>query len=583
VREKALNFLFSVPTGEPVAIEPFHFAIIGQTQFSGKTTLIKRLSEWAVSQGFKVLVFDSKETEADYSGFGRDVPVCLRETTDSFVLIGLLESMFKRRLTPYYATLSRLTEGARGFNDIIARARELEARTRSSWLRDACRVLYDLLERLQTETSRVETVPELKLHDGINRMAINNFTLEAQQLIIKNAFEDALRVYKSNLILVLDEAFKYLPEKWSSAATRAVMNVITQGAKTGLYVWLASQFLAVTDKDPLKACAVKFLGTQDHITEVKHTLDLIPEARGKFTADDIMKLKLGHWVLVRKRPPLVGIVYSLPVGVPEEVGVDVAKGIRTPESVRDEYLKPKLVEVDQELVWKEKYEEEHRIRKEFEKRLGEYSEQVKLLQAEIKTLEAKIEEARQEAYRDAMQKLDELKKQWNIEEYQKTIMMLKDEKATLEAELKKLEPLKAFGEALTKFLAECSNVRVAGFEPAASMPSEVSVAIQQPTLTIQKRTPPLSLDDSSLEGKIAIVYAEGELPKDKWFSVSDVTKAFQRHGWKQDPRTSSALDKFCQWGYFVKQMSGKRPDYRIKLDVEEAKKRGLLRILEVES
>ena len=55
---------------------------------------------------------------------------------------------------------------------------------------------------------------------------------------------------------------------------------------------------------------------------------------------------------------------------------------------------------------------------------------------------------------------------------------------------------------------------------------------------------------------------------------------FQRHGWKQDPRTSSALDKFCQWDYFVKQMSGKRPDYRIKLDVEEAKKRGLLRILE---
>jgi hypothetical protein len=120
---------------------------------------------------------------------------------------------------------------------------------------------------------------------------------------------------------------------------------------------------------------------------------------------------------------------------------------------------------------------------------------------------------------------------------------------------------------------------VAGFEPAASTPSEISVAIQQPTLTIQKHTPPLSLDDSSLEGKIAIVYAEGELPKDKWFSVSDVTRAFQRHGWKQDPRTSSALDKFCQWGYFIKQMSGKRPDYRIKLDVEEAKKRGLLRIL----
>ncbi|MEM1589638.1 MAG: hypothetical protein QW175_04405, partial [Candidatus Bathyarchaeia archaeon] len=92
------SFLFAVPSGEPVYIEPFHFAIIGQTQFSGKTTLVKRLADWAASQGFTVLVFDTKETEADYSGFGREVPVVLRETTDSFVLIGLLESMFRRKL-----------------------------------------------------------------------------------------------------------------------------------------------------------------------------------------------------------------------------------------------------------------------------------------------------------------------------------------------------------------------------------------------------------------------------------------------------------------------------------------------------
>jgi len=335
------DFLFTVPSGEPVQLEPFHYAIVGQTQFSGKTTLIKRLSKWAEDQGFKVLIFDTKETVADYPEFGREVPVCLRETTDSFVLIGLLESMFKRRLTPYYATLSRITEGAKGFDDIIDRAKEREAKTRSSWLKDACRVLYDLLERLKAETSRVKTVPTLTLHDGINRMVINEFSLEAQQLIVKNAYEDLLRVYKRDAIGVLDEAFKFLPQGYSSPATRAVMQAITQGAKTGLYTWISTQFLAVTDKDPLKACAIKFLGTQDHITEVKHTLDLIPEARGRFSADDIMKLKLGHWVLVRKRPPDVRVVYALPVGVPGHVGKRVAVGELTPEHVRDEYLVPK--------------------------------------------------------------------------------------------------------------------------------------------------------------------------------------------------------------------------------------------------
>jgi len=46
------EFLFTVPSGEPVTLEPFHYAIIGQTQFSGKTTLIRRLSEWIATQDY---------------------------------------------------------------------------------------------------------------------------------------------------------------------------------------------------------------------------------------------------------------------------------------------------------------------------------------------------------------------------------------------------------------------------------------------------------------------------------------------------------------------------------------------------
>jgi len=47
------NFLFSVPSGGAVALEPFHYAIIGQTQFSGKATLIKRLADWTAEQTIK--------------------------------------------------------------------------------------------------------------------------------------------------------------------------------------------------------------------------------------------------------------------------------------------------------------------------------------------------------------------------------------------------------------------------------------------------------------------------------------------------------------------------------------------------
>ncbi|MGB9672098.1 MAG: hypothetical protein ACPLZY_03010 [Candidatus Norongarragalinales archaeon] len=557
------DFLFSVPSGEPVALEPFHYAIIGQTQFSGKTTLIKRLADWAVAQGYTVLIFDSKETEADYSSFGKEIPVVLRETTDSFVLIGLLESMFRRRLTPYYATLSRLTEAASGFGDIIARAKQLEASTRSSWLRDACRVLYDLLERLQHETSRVETVPQLKLYPAINRIAINNFSLEAQQLIVKNAFEDLLRVYKRKTIGVIDEAFKFLPQGYSSAATRAVMNVITQGAKTGLYVWMATQFLAVTDKDPLKACAVKFLGTQDHITEVKHTLDLIPEARGKFSADDIMKLKLGHWILVRKRPPFVGVVYSLPVGVPENVGVEVAKGVRTPEFVRDSFLKPKM-EVDEEM-WKEKYEQ-------LEKRFADIRTQI--YNELKKEFEGKIEEERQKAFREALQKVEEIKKQWNIQGYQQTIATLKDDKAVLEAELKKLEPLKALKEAFVKAFGY-----PLGFEPSSSVPSEVTVQREVPALTVQVIRKPLVLSTDNAQGRLALLYAEGFFDSEER-TVSAVQKEMIRRGWPKDPRLSGFLDEMCSWGYLRKRRTD-RWLYRSAMKSSEAKEKGLLKEVEV--
>jgi hypothetical protein len=33
------DFLLSVPSGEAVALEPFHFAIIGQTQYTEKSSI----------------------------------------------------------------------------------------------------------------------------------------------------------------------------------------------------------------------------------------------------------------------------------------------------------------------------------------------------------------------------------------------------------------------------------------------------------------------------------------------------------------------------------------------------------------
>jgi hypothetical protein len=285
----------------------------------------------------------------------------------------------------------------------------------------------------------------------------------------------------------------------------------------------------------------------------------------KVAAEEIQTLPLGHFYATIGND--VKKVYVLPVGVPEEVGRDVALGKRSPESVRDDFLKRKM-EVD-EIVWKEKYEQ-------LEKRFTDI--RTEIFNELNKEFESKIEEERQKAFREAMKKVDEIKKQWNIEEYQKTIVQLKDEKVALEATLKQLEPLKAFKEALIKFLGPYAHTP--GFEPGTSVPSDVSVSVEQPALTVKVEHKSVDLTDKTTEGKIAIIYAEGKLPTDKWFTTTDVVNAFVSHGWPRDPRIGPTLDKMCSWGFFEKHYAGKRPEYRLKVKPEDARGKGLLKEVE---
>jgi len=627
-------FLFSVPEGEAVEVELFHTLIAGQTQFSGKTTLAKRLAKWAEEQGYRILIFDTKETEADYQGFGREVPICLREPTDSFVLIGLLESMFRHRLTPYYATLSRLSEGAGTVEDIIERARKLEQTAKSGWLKDASRTLYDLLERLQQETQKKETVEKLQLEDGINRMVINDLSIQAQQLVVKNSFEDLLRFYPHKTLGVLDEAYKFVPQGFSSAATRPVMLVMTQGARTELFGVISTQFLALTDKDPLKPCALKFLGTQDHKTEVNHTLDLVPEARSRFTSDDIMKMKLGHWILVRKRPAYVGMVYALPYGVDTELGRKVARGEISPEDVRK-----RLAKEDEDTVWKERYETVLREKTNLSKSVEGLIARAEKAESQLADLSAKHKKLSKENeetvnllsemkdqighfqhFRDALvgvlqpflvkvlketrPEIDKLKKRLeeidqelqksltddmklhstagkileDVESQQKTIANM----SNLLANHIKACQVKSGEEDLLLLKRDLAEVktRIEGLSKAP--PSEISVQNQVPRLTISVERPPLRLSSRDIQGRVALLYGEGFFDREER-TVSEVqNQMVQRWGAAKDPRLSGFMDEMCSWGYLTRRRTD-RWLYKAALTSEQAKEKGLLLIREEET
>jgi len=178
-----------------------------------------------------------------------------------------------------------------------------------------------------------------------------------------------------------------------------------------------------------------------------------------------------------------------------------------------------------------------------------------------------------------MQKLEEIKRQWNIDELQRTIAQLKDKVAEQQKIIESMEEYEeAVGllrTALSKILPSPRMVEA----DAREVPAEINVNVQQPTLTVKVIRKPLELSQENLEGRIAIVYAEGLLP-DKAFSISQLNKILEsRFGTKEFPgNLGPACNKFVSWGYFEKVQSGKRWDYRVKLRPEEAKNKGLLKI-----
>lgn len=321
---------YEVGSAKKVLIPIFHTLITGQTQLSGKSTLLKALAKRAAEQGYKILVLDTKTQVQDYESFGQEVPVCLEESTDSLILISLLESIFRRKITAYYATLTRISENASTFDDVIENAKILKSKARQGFVRDACAALIDLLKRLKLQTQKHKTTATLSLPYDINRMTINEFDLQGQQLIAKTVFEQALRKYKK-LIIILDESYKFTPQKYSSACAKAIQEFVTQSGATECYLWMATQFLAPTNKDAMKTMAVKLLGTQDHDTEAQHTLDLIPFAKGKYDKNIVMRLKLGHFIIVTKQ--WVKTIYAVPEYADKSECKEVALGRRDPSKI----------------------------------------------------------------------------------------------------------------------------------------------------------------------------------------------------------------------------------------------------------
>jgi vacuolar-type H+-ATPase subunit H len=516
---------YEVGSGEPVFVPLHHLAIFGMTQLSGKTTTLEGLISRSL---LKAIAFITKRGEAGFTMYNLVTPYYKPRADWQFVegLVNVaLGEKVKYEPGMRYGIM-KVCKGRKDLKEIQKAALELARETKREFMKAVYEKLAAYLEIVIPELEKWIFSDRLELSEGINVMDLSGMRLETQHLVIASTIEYAF-ANLDHVIVIIPEAWETIPQSKMTPVKWVAQQFIRKGAALGNYLWLDSQDIGGIDKTPLRQCDNWLMGRMKEAHEVERILKQLLGM--KVAAAEIQTLSLGHFYAaigndVRK-------VYVLPVGVPESVGVEVARGIRTPESVRDEFLKVKVME--DENLWKEKYEEE--------KQKAE-----RKIQSLIEEFNKKVEQERQKAFHEALQKVEDIKKQWNIKEYQETIAQLKDEKATLEATLKQLEPLKAFKEALIKFLCIAGPP---GIEPGSS----IAVGLQATTTIVDVAPVEKSvvINTDTVPGKILAVAKKGKL--DGWRQLGEVVKAVEEERWTvTSQQANNALNDLVKEGLIAK-------------------------------
>jgi len=405
----------------------------------------------------------------------------------------------------------------------------------------------------------------LKLPSKINVMNLSKTPGEIKQLAVYSVVKRVLENL-ANVILIIDELPDFAPQRYRTPSKQMIGQAIRKGGAKGIWLWLSGQTMTGVDKQVLKQAMIWILGHQREINEAKRTLDQIPFKTG-LKVNDIMTLPVGHFVVCTDEGAY--ITYIQPEGVSPDVARQVSLGQISVNSVVESLKKEKE---DDDWMYKEKYEEQKRKRLEVEKEFTRQVERISDLKAKDK-----IEKARKKilAMNSTIQE-EVSKKVTQIEADMIKKVRLLEERIGSQA-----EDLKLFDEFRSVMRRMIPGYAPPGFETGEGVPSEVSVTVEQPALILKKKTEPLELSQNTVDGRIAIAYAEGLLEM-KWFTKKRLnTTLEQRFGKKEAyPNIQKPLTNMTAWGYFEFHMAGPRKEWRVKLAPKEARGKGLLKEVE---
>jgi hypothetical protein len=316
---------YETGTGKPVAIPLAHMAVTGLTQKSGKTVTMESL----IDRGdLRAVVFVTKPGEKSFTK-GRKILPFFKERADWEYVKELLEARRNESLSKWDGYLMRVCKHARtlqGVRDNI----EDELPKKRSVRPSHYEVLAGYLDLLIPELNRVDYTDKLELEHGVNIMDLTELSDDMQSLVIRSTIEH-IHKKEHNTVLVMPEAWKFIPEGGRSAVFQALQALVREGATNGNFVWIDAQDLAIVSKRILKSVSVWILGKQQEANEVARTINHLIEPL-HIRPDVIKSLGIGQFLVCGEG--VTRKVYVQPWWLGELDALAIAKGEESVETAQ---------------------------------------------------------------------------------------------------------------------------------------------------------------------------------------------------------------------------------------------------------
>lgn len=608
---------FELGSGKRVSIPLGHMIVLGQTQKSGKTTTLEALTD---RSGVCAIAFITKRGEKSFR-LAHTIPPFYSETSETqpywkFV-ISLIESMqdinLGMRERGYVMDLCRKSSIEKTVTD----SKGKKAKEKHSWKepktlaevlenaavalehskgvnRMICLQLWEYLRIAVPEIQRAKLSNTIELRRGINVMDISKLSTDVQALIVRSVVE-WVYLKRKNTVVIIPEAWKFLPEQHATPVLAPVMSLIRQGAVIGNFVWIDLQDLRGIKKEILRSIQVWLFGVQREKNEIENTLKSMPVPEAKPTAADMMSLRIGQFIVAHDDE--IRRVYVQPAGMEDAHAQAIARGEERPESW------PQILRSLETVAAPVGVERADRADRADHSAVGESDETVETavkaapvggeLRASVPGMEGtngdeEMWKEKYEQFRADVEQILSGEELPGFEGKDSLIGFVADLRVShdaLAARLKKLEEKGSPSRTSTQRSAETAGAAANGKEtPVAAAPvngdapplllvntevPQLRVGIDKPEISILLKRKTIEMDGSSVVGTIAILISEGFF--DQTITAQKVISELRRRGLSfKDGTARDRCADIAQMGFLTKEgKEGYRAVPQMKVNVTE--------------